>query len=68
MASRKIKTPSGDEITLSSDELNPHDLALAEVLLEMSAESGGGSVEIDFDEVLRRLAAKGYGPSGERFN
>lgn len=65
MPSRTIKTPSGEEITISSDELEPEDLAVAEVLIEMAAEQGTSSVEVDFDEAIRRLAAKGYGAGGE---
>ena len=38
MATRTIKTPNGTELTLSSEELEPGDLALAEVLLELAAE------------------------------
>jgi hypothetical protein len=65
MASRTIKTPNGDEITLSSEELEPHDLVLAEVLLELAAEQGSTTIEGHEDEIIRRLAAKGYGMDGE---
>ena len=60
MATRTIKTPNGTELTLSSEELEPSDLALAEVLLELAAEQGSASVSED--ELARRLAAKGYNP------
>ena len=54
-------------MTIKSDELTDANLALAEVLLEMAAERGSPTLELeerDFDEVLRRLARKGYTPSG----
>jgi hypothetical protein len=35
MATRTIKTPNGTELTLSSEELEPGELALAEILLEL---------------------------------
>lgn len=65
MANRTIKTPSGATITLSSEALSQVDLALAEVLLEMAVEQGSTTVEASFDEILRRLAAKGYRPGGD---
>lgn len=65
MASRIIKTPSGATITLSAEALSQADLALAEVLLEMALEQGAITVEASSDEILRRLAAKGYKPSGD---
>ncbi len=54
-------------MTIKSDELTEANLALAEVLLEMAAERGSPTLELEereFDEVLRRLARKGYTPSG----
>ena len=60
MATRTIKTPNGTELTLSSKELEPGDLALAEVLLELAAEQGSASVTVGEDELARRLIAKGY--------
>ncbi len=68
MASRTIKTPGGAEITLSSDELSPADLALAEVLLEMAAEQGSATVKTHPDEIIKRLIAKGYSPEGDPLN
>jgi hypothetical protein len=65
MASRTIKTSRGATITLSSEELSQADLALAEVLLEMAVEQGSTTVEASSDEIIRRLAAKGYRPGGD---
>ena len=62
VATRTIKTPNGAELTLSSKELEPGDLALAEVLLELAAEQGSASVTVGEDELARRLVAKGYDP------
>lgn len=62
MATRTIKTPNGTELTLSSEELEPSDLALAEVLLELAAEQGSERVTVSEDELARRLVAKGYDP------
>lgn len=61
--SRKIRTPDGREITLSSDDLEQKHLVLAEVILEMCAARGSdGFTTDDFDEIARRLLAKGYDP------
>jgi len=62
MATRTIKTPHGTELILSSKELEPGDLALAEVLLEIAAEQGSEKVTVSEDELARRLVAKGYDP------
>ena len=62
MATRTIKTPNGTELTLSSEEMEPGDLALAEVLLELATEQGSASVTVSEDELARRLVAKGYDP------
>jgi hypothetical protein len=62
MATRTIKIPNGVELTLSSKELEPGDLALAEVLLELAAEQGSARVTVSEDELARRLVAKGYDP------
>lgn len=62
MATRTIKMPNGTELTLSSNELDPSDLALAEVLLELAAEQGSAQVAISEDELARHLVAKGYDP------
>ena len=62
MATRTIKAPNGIELTLSSKDLEPGDLALAEVLLELAAEQGGVQVTVSEDELARRLVAKGYDP------
>ena len=69
MATRTIKTPNGTELTLSSEELEPGDLALAEVLLELAAEQGSVQVTVSEDELARRLVAKGYDPhTGRRLH
>ncbi len=63
MSSRTIKTPSGQELTLSSDDLSQEDLILAEVLLEMCAARGNNVISSDDeDEILQRIRAKGYDP------
>ncbi len=62
MATRTIKAPNGIELTLSSKELEPSDLVLAEVLLELAAEQGSASVTVSEDELARRMVAKGYDP------
>lgn len=62
MATRTIKTPNGTELTLSSEEMEPGDLALAEVLLELATEQGSASVTVSEDELARRLVTKGYDP------
>ena len=62
MATRTIKKPNGDELTLSSDELQDIDLVIAEVLLEMSVEKGSSSLNVSVDEIYRRVVAKGYDP------
>ena len=62
MATRTIKRPNGDEVTLSSDELQDIDLVIAEVLLEMSVGSGSPSINVSLDELHRRVVAKGYDP------
>ena len=62
MATRTFKTPNGAELTLSSDELEPSDLALAQVLLELAVEQGRAEVTVSEDELARRLVAKGYNP------
>ena len=62
MAKRIIKNPNGEEITLSSDELLDIDLVIAEVLLEITAETGSPSINVSVEELYRRVAAKGYDP------
>ncbi|MBP9912781.1 MAG: hypothetical protein KBF26_05165 [Opitutaceae bacterium] len=62
MATRTFKTPNDAELTLSSDELEPSDLALAQVLLELAVEQGRAEVTVSEDELARRLVAKGYNP------
>ena len=62
MATRTFKIPNGAELTLSSDELEPSDLALAEVLLELAAEQSRTQVTVSEEELARRLVAKGYNP------
>ena len=60
MATRTFKTPHGTQLTLSSDELEPDKLALAEVLLELAVEQGRAEVTVSEEELARRLVAKGY--------
>lgn len=62
MAKRTIKKPNGEEITLSSDELLDMDLVIAEILLEISEETGSPSINVSVEELYRRVAAKGYDP------
>ncbi len=62
MAIRTFRTPNGNEITLSSDELSAGDLAVAEILLEMAAEQGSATIQVSEDELARRLVKKGYDP------
>ena len=62
MATRTFKIPNGAELTLSSDELEPSDLALVQVLLELAAEQGRVEVTVSEAELARRLVAKGYDP------
>jgi hypothetical protein len=61
-----IKAPNGIELTLSSKDLEPGDLALAEVLLELAAEQGSAEVIVSEDELARRLIARGYDPDTGR--
>ena len=60
MATRTFKTPHGTQLTLSSDELEPDELALAEVLLELAAEQGRAESTVSEAELVRRLVAKSY--------
>ena len=62
MASRTFKIPNGVELTLSSDELEPGELAVAEVLLELAVEQGRVEVTVSEEELARRLVAKGCDP------
>lgn len=66
MASRRIKAPNGNEITLSSDELSAEDLLVAEVLLEIAADQGSATIRVSEDELARRLIRKGYDPNTGR--
>lgn len=69
MATRAFKTPHGAQLTLSSDELEPDELALAEVLLELAAEQGCAEVTVSEEELARRWVAKGYSPhTGQRLH
>jgi hypothetical protein len=68
-ASRTIRTPDGRELVISSEDLSPAALVIAEVLLEWSAEQGSTEISVDMDELARRVRAKGYDPStGEPIN
>ena len=60
MTTRTFKTPHGAQLTLSSEELEPGEWALAEVLLELAAEQGRAEVTVSEEELARRLVAKGY--------
>ena len=62
MTSRTFKTPNGVQLTLSSDALEPGELALAEVLLELTVEQGHEEVTVSEEELARRWVAKGYSP------
>jgi hypothetical protein len=62
MATRTIKRPNEDELTLSSDELQDIDLVIAEVLFEITAETGSPSINVSVEELYRRVVAKGYDP------
>ena len=62
MAIRTFRIPNSAELTLSSDELEPSDLALAQVLLELAAAQGRVEVTVSEEELARRLIAKGYDP------
>jgi hypothetical protein len=55
MATRTFKIPNGAELTLSSDELEPSDLTLAQVLLELAVEQGRVEVTVSEEELARRL-------------
>lgn len=67
MAERRIKNSRGKEIILSSPDLSDADLAVAEVLLEMTAEQGSAQITFDEEELARRVRAKGYDPAtGQR--
>ena len=66
-ARRTIRCKDGSMMTIGGEGATEADLALAEVLLEMAAERGTPRLELDesdFDEILRRLASKGYTPEG----
>lgn len=66
-ARRTIRCKDGSMMTIGGEGVTEADLALAEVLLEMAAERGSNQLELDesdFDEILRRLAGKGYTPDG----
>ena len=69
MAKRIIKNRQGEDITISSPDLTDADLAVAEILLEMTAEQGSSRISVDEEELARRLRAKGYDPdTGERLH
>lgn len=63
MAERTIKTRQGGDLTISSPDLSEADLAVAEILLEMSAEQGSAQIAFNEEELARRLRAKGYDPA-----
>ena len=62
MAKRTIKKPNGEEMTLSSDELSDIDLVVAEVLLEITVETGSPAINVSVEDLYRRIVAKGYDP------
>lgn len=67
MAERTIKNRQGEDMTISSPDLSDMDLAVAEILLEMTAEQGSNQIEFAEEEIARRLRAKGYDPeTGQR--
>jgi len=54
-------------MTISSPDLSDMDLAIAEILLELTAEQGSARISVSEEELARRLRAKGYDPdTGER--
>lgn len=66
-ARRTIRCKDGSMMTIGGEDVTAADLALAEVLVEMAAERGSPRLELDesdMDEILRRLARKGYTPDG----
>lgn len=63
---RKIKRSDGSELILSSDDLSAGDLALAEILLEISKEQGHETISVNDDELARRLVKKGYDPATDQ--
>ena len=71
-ASRTIRTPDGREMVISSDDLPNISLVVAEVLLELCAETGNTEITMDdatLDEIARRIRVKGYDLStGEPIN
>ncbi len=67
MAERTIKNRQDEDMTISSPDLSDMDLAVAEILLEMTAEQGSNQIEFAEEEIARRLRAKGYDPeTGQR--
>ena len=69
MATRTIKNRQGEDMTISSPDLTEADLAVAEILLEMTAEQGAARIVVDKAELAHRLRAKGFDPdTGERLH
>ncbi len=65
MAKRTIRCMDGSAMTIQSDELSEADLAVAEILLELSVARGSCRLQLDEsdgDEIVRRLALKGHRP------
>lgn len=65
MTQRTIQLPNGKIIHLSSDELSPATLALAEILVELAVEQGSPTIIVSEEEIMARLRAKGYRSDGE---
>ena len=63
MPTRTIKTPAGEDMVLSSDDLEEMHIVLTEILLELCHEQGTNELKIDLDELVRRIAARGYDPN-----
>jgi hypothetical protein len=61
MPTRTIKTPAEEDMVLFSDDLEEMHLVLAE--LELCHERGTNELKIDLNELVRRIAAKGYDPN-----
>lgn len=68
-AKRTLHTPDGRKITIASGELSESELAVAEVLLELSLEQGSIDVSVHEDELARRVRLKGFDPNtGKRIH
>ncbi len=63
MTTFKIKTPNGEALEVSGNDMTPSAAILAEILLEICAEQGGiDEIKVDEDEIAGRMIAKGWSP------